>query len=596
MRRFFSLVIGNRFVREGCFVTLFLMLLISLQSLVCPKIYDIHYMYAGEMTDITYFPVAIPVIPEQKEIEGWTSVNIHPWQTKVFHVSGDDCLTELEVNKKKVKEIPNCRIGLRGKDIDLSNYVHIGRNEFHVKAADSHGARIGFSIESSQKSLLFIITNIFALFVLIGWIFSLFSRTLLKNQPEMSMLLGAGFLIRALYVSGPSSMARTYDTDGHIEYIQYMMQNWHVPPAAIGWEFHQGPLYYFLMAIVMKIVQILGFGGSSTTGWILSTSLLASCLTLGAAAWCALVLFPEISRRKTLIVFFAIIAFFPGLLFFCSRINNDVLLQLLGFLFLGCLLTWWKNGKTSWLLMSSIVIGLGFLTKANSFLFAPILLICILFRPSTSLSVRLRWVFQLFGVITLMAGWLLVIRYLEDDFIRLFAPGNGMNEGLSVPNTVSTYLVFNPMEIVAQPYASAWDDSTGRQYFWMFLFKTSLFGEFSYPKNLFLVSRILVVLLMGGLAMSIAGIMKAVRNNDRYLIPLLVSTIIITEGAFGYRWLHPAASNQDFRYSFLLLPLLTYFAVRSMEGKETWRIVLRTWLLAFVCCCLWFLFLLSIQA
>lgn len=589
-------IITHRFVREGLLISFIVSFLIGLQALLTPRIHDIRYIYGNKTEQVSTAQVSIPVRPKQQVMEGWATVDLQPWQSTILSVSGDDCVSELEINGRIVTEIPPCSIRLSGKHYDFESYLQTGSNAIHITINDQRGVRIGFSIEVSQRSLSMKILNLITMMLVTMWIFTLASRTFLKHQPGMQVLLGAGFLLRALYVSGPSSMARTYDTDSHIDYIQYMIQHWSVPPAALGWELHQGPLYYFLMAIIMKISYLLGYGNQTSISWIMYASFLLSCLTLGAAAWCALLLFPEENRRKSMLVFFSLVTFFPGLFFFTSRINNDVLFQLLSFIFLGCLLTWWKNGKTSWLVTASVVVGLGFITKANAFLFAPILLICIVFRTSTPMKLRYRWILLAAGVILTIAGWYLAIRYFENDFVRLMAPGNGMHPGLAVSNTVSNYLTFNPFDIVYQPYANAWDESTGRQYFWVFLFKTSLFGEFLYPKNLLLVSRILSVLFMGALAMAALGIGRSIKKNDMYLIPLLVCLIIILEGAFGYRWLHPAASNQDFRYSLLLLPLLSYFAVRATEILGKVGMFLRAWLLAFSVCCLWFLFFLSTQA
>jgi hypothetical protein len=116
----------------------------------------------------------------------------------------------------------------------------------------------------------------------------------------------------------------------------------------------------------------------------------------------------------------------------------------------------------------------------------------------------------------------------------------------------------------------------------MFFFRSALFSEsFFGGKAVIFCARILAMLGVGSLVVIVAGIIKQIRAKDTLLIPLLVILIIVLEGAIAYRVLHPSAPNQDFRFSILILPAITYFAVRASEGTSTFAMLYRVWLFAF---------------
>jgi hypothetical protein len=267
----------------------------------------------------------------------------------------------------------------------------------------------------------------------------------------------------------------------------------------------------------------------------------------------------------------------------------------MAFLSLGCLLRWWKDVSIRWLLLTSVVISLGILTKANAYLFPLILVICIIFRPGTSVKVRWKWLWISGLLIAVTAGWLVILRYLQNDFGRLMAPGQGMSQLLNVPNSLTSFVVFDPIGVIIRPFANPWADGSGRQFFWMYFFQSSLFSEFAFwQQGLGLISRTLSALLLGSLLIALRGVIKAFRHNDQYLMPIMVTAIFTLHGALLYRVLHPGSANQDFRYSIVLIPILAYFAVRATEGNSKLHTIFRFWLLAFATCAACFLLGLSL--
>lgn len=583
MREIVASFFQNRLVREGSLVLFVVGLLVIMEALISPKIVNIRYRYLEKEYQTNTLPISIPVKSGGAQMDIRASITIYPFQTTQFSIRGDDCLMNLNVNGTPVIVTPRCILGRPKINIDLKPYLHEGRNDLHFIVKDSYGGKIGISIVPSSVQPVIFILRLLQLFIPFFWFFILASKTLFSRFNYLQKILTVGFLLRFLYVAVTAYNIRNYDVDGHIEYIEFVTRFWTVPPAAHGWSYHQGPLYYFLVAPLLSLSTLIGHSKEIGYQWIQHVSLMLSCMTLMVLAWCGSILFDDQKERRSLILFTGLAAFFPGLIMLSSRINNDALFQMFAYLFLGCLLVWWKNGDRKWLIITSIVIGLGFLTKANAYLFAPILFISIIFRPGSDTSSKVRQIAMMTGIVAFIAGWLLMIRYMQHDFSRLFLRGDGLNPNLSIQLSWSNFTTFFPWNIVESPYVYMPSALSERRYFWMFFFRTSLFGEFIFSGDAIrFIHRMMAILGMGTLVIIARGMYRQIRTYDTFVIPLLVSLIIVLESAMGYVILHPSAPNQDFRFSILLLLIFGYFAVRGVAGQGMTTRFLRAWLWSFM--------------
>ncbi len=46
-----------------------------------------------------------------------------------------------------------------------------------------------------------------------------------------------------------------FDQAGHFDYIEYIARTWHVPLASEGWQMSQAPLYYFISALLFRVIE-----------------------------------------------------------------------------------------------------------------------------------------------------------------------------------------------------------------------------------------------------------------------------------------------------------------------------------------------------
>ncbi len=568
---------------------LYIGFVLFLQKLYTPIISDIRYTFMNGTQETEMMPVSL-MSKKGEMIEGWITVSFRPMQGTIFQIYGDDCISELEINgiamlpktQKTLCSFPHTNAG----HIDLRGFLHQGENIVYLKVRDLHGVKIGFSLTPSTFDPIVMMLRLLLFLPLLYLLFALTAKILLQQSPALVSILSAGFLLRIFYTAITPYTFWNYDTTQHIQYIEHMTHEWSVPIAYMGWEFHQGPLYYFLMAILLKTSLVLSLGKTVALEWIQSSSLVLSCITFVLAVWCGTILFHPKKQFKSLSLFTLIMACFPGIVYVASWINNDVLYQVIAFAFLGCLLMWWKEEeKETWLLATSVIIGLGFLTKGNAYLFLPALWTCVALKSTWSVERRIRLILLSGSIVMIMAGWLLALRYSQNDFVRLLAPGNTMSSALPHQSLAKSFLTFNPLSIITNPYTATFSDApgTGRAFFFVFLFKSSLFGEnaISSSASIREIAQVLSALLIGCLMLSFAGMIRSIRSKDIFFLPVFVLLSWIMAGAIAYRLLHPASSNQNFRFSILLVPLLAYFAVLATEGRGKIALFSRAWIMAF---------------
>ncbi len=137
-------------------------------------------------------------------------------------------------------------------------------------------------------------------------------------------LARAGLLALQCVIATPPAV-RQHDVEGHREYVDYVSANVRLPEVRQGWETFQPPLYYLVAAVWRWIA----FGVPQADPFR-SVQWLAAVIYLGTVAL-ALVAYRRLGLNDSeIMAAAALLALVPGHLFFAARINNDVLLPLLG--------------------------------------------------------------------------------------------------------------------------------------------------------------------------------------------------------------------------------------------------------------------------
>jgi len=512
----------------------------------------------------------------------WITMRLPRRYPHLFQVFGDDCINELIVNGRQVNGVPFCNFET-GDTVDLSSHLHAGVNTMFARGNNTNGpGSVNIRVAHTDPTyLIFLAALSIALLIPFLAITALWKR--LRSDSILWGVLCLGAFVRFNYMLMTPHWLRSYDSDGHVDYIQYLLTNLALPPPHGGWQFYHPPLYYFCAALWVTITEtVFGVAHTVFTENLQIFSLVLSVGSLGVCVWLSGILFEESKERMDRALFLLLMAVFPGFVFFASRINNDLLLILFSFLSTGFLLRFWKNGHKREALIAMCFAALALLTKTNALVLAGVILACIALRPGTSRKQKIGIFSSCVLLLLLMTGWFFGPRFMDERNGKTFIVGNitSLDSTLLVPNTATALTVFNPVGVISHPFNHSRDDAERRQYFPEFFYKSAFFGEFMFATHLRPIAQSLLLLGMVSLILIVIGAIWTVRRcNDA--VPLLLLTCGSLVAHSAYRILSPYSSIQDFRYSIILMIPLAAFAVRGARSlSEPWRSLASSLLLA----------------
>lgn len=444
----------------------------------------------------------------------------------------DDYIESVRINDAEVslKPFPESARSdfVNGILLQLKNYLKPGENHFSISILDRGKGRAGIRIENApvmQNPFRFIIVLLLAAILLFFIAFFLYS--FIKDK-KLFIIVLAGIAVHLFYLYYTPFDKNTYDilegNTGHINYIEYIVNNRSLPRPDRGWEYHQPPLYYVLSAVLYFTGQNAGIKDLYKMLQGFSFICYLGFLYFGIRLLSRLI--PD---RKWIYICAALLCFWPSGFINGARIGNDDMVYLFTAAFLYYAVVWREeNSLFSWamLLLSAV---LNILTKSSGLiLFAvtgSILLIRLYekrnlkdFLKKAALAVLL---FSGAFILPRISNLYYALNDRRSDWYMaaiIIDPSN-INNGLRVGNKLVNYTYFDFPAFAGFPYISTWTDEGGRQYFWNFLLKSSLFGEFFFPSPYHqILSFCLSILLLLLTGYFIAGIIIILRG---IILPVL---------------------------------------------------------------------------
>lgn len=563
----------NRRTKTAGFVALLLCCTLCVLALiVVTKPTTSDRLYALEDREEEPFEFPLKIGGDRKGLlRAQFTMELGLWHPTAFLIIPDDCLETLEINGQAVddRSLPFCDY-TNGRTFDLSDHLHAGENTI-VATIRNHGGDALLHFERSWGDLTLLVPFFLLPLLLLALILFLYGTL---RPPQWVALLGliltAATLLRVFYVLATPYWVRGHDTDGHIEYIEYIAENWQLPKPNEGWEYWHPPLYYVKGAAWMSAGEALGLNRMERLFSLQIMALLLSLLTLGICVWIGWMLFEKKERPIALPWFTAAIAFIPSLIFNAARINNDVLAITLAFAAIGCLIAWWKKQTWKMWIAVAVLIGLHLLTKNTGLLLLPVVFGSLLLARGVTWKRKAILGGISLGIIVLLSGWFTVYRHLQNTNQDMIVGNTGtLNSGLSIPNSVAAFTVFNPLKVIAIPYNNPWDDAARRQYFWEYWYRSAFFGEFHFGEDRKLMASWILVWSMLSFLVVIAGFLWAMRRKFHDSLPMLLTLVVFALGHAAFRMEYAFGSSQDFRYALLvLLPLAYYLTVGLLSLRN----------------------------
>ncbi len=383
-------------------------------------------------------------------------------------------------------------------------------------------------------------------------------------------VIASSFALQLTYARPSHYRDRSYDVHGHLHYVEVMGTEWRVPRADEGWQFHHPPLYYAIGAVIYATGRALGlrdpFVPLQMFGVLIATAFLI-------AAWFALEAVLPSARLATLAL--VPVAFWPSHLLRGPTVTNDGLANFLALASFAALGRFLRSGsRASWRWACALA-GLALLTKGTGIIAFSVLGIALLVPQA-----RTRWKtllpdLAMIGVASL--GGLIAILAAKGTFITNAA---GLPDELLLENTVAHFIALEPFDFLAHPFTDPREDEGGRQFFWNFLFKTSLWGEFKltdHPSWIWVARAanggllaLLALAAWAGIAWARAGLRS--RASDlfgRAETWLLVLAGTAVGWVAAYRLAYPYSPTEDFRFIPQVSVALGGLAV--LAGARAWR-------------------------
>jgi hypothetical protein len=458
----------------------------------------------------------------------------------------DNCLESLEINNVQInlkdkftqKELCNFENGL---DFKLGDYLVNGENQVKIVVFNSNsntGLILGNSF--SDKGFLALMMVLYILVCLI--IYQMFKYLNLGNIPFL--IICGSLMVCLVYLSYTNFSVRHYDADGktgHMGYINFIYQNKTFPDPTQGWQYYQPPLYYLISALIFGVGKF--FEVNNIFSWIQISGIFYYLIFL-TFGFLTFKIF--IKNNFWFNLACILLAFWPSGFIHASRVGNDQLLSTFSVASFYFLTKWlfqkkFQNiPKNKYLIVSFIFIFLGLLTK-NTIL--PIVIFSFLVFGCLELSNLLKYLnatkpdnkIQKSKVKKFLFLTKDVFDYFKQNFLRflkVYLPliilvifgfslsaaknyffnqnkksadwlvGNisNLSSALGVDNSAYNYLYFNLQIFLKFPFTNTYVDEKGRQFFWNFLLKTSLFAEFSFKEikqqNLATILSFILVILV----------------------------------------------------------------------------------------------------
>lgn len=491
-----------------------------------------------------------------------------PLSARRYHLFFLGCIDTLAVNGVPVALEHSCDEGL-GVTADFSGALHRGKNSLTADLrplAEPH--LLSFTLQASRTDPLVLCPILLLIFLLV-LATALLQKSHAADHLALLWIFMGGILLRILYLSATPWSIRSLDWQGHMQYIGFIFDFHRLPDPAWGWQTYQPPLYYILSAVWTWLMQSPNRSFASAMDSLQLWSLLLSCGQLVLMLWIGLQLFPDAKQRHALRLYALIVAVFPGVLFFSSRISNDVAALPLATLTLALLLRWWKKGSIGQMVAIAVSLGIGLLTKSTALPLLACVLLLIPLHPLLSWRRRALHAVTALVIVTAIAGPYFVMLHISG--MGLIGNVASLDPGLRISTSFWHLFSFNPLRILLHPIVGSFPAGPERQYLWEMLFRTALVGNATFTPRILpagfalLYSGLLVIPILA------VGMASALRRGGLY-VPLLLCTIVLLLASALARVLYPFVSTQDFRYcAVLLVPCSAFVAVTILSLRGHWK-------------------------
>ncbi|MCQ2054714.1 MAG: glycosyltransferase family 39 protein [Fibrobacter sp.] len=502
-------------------------------------------------------PISIPmqrgeVFAVEMDVDGGVGddfvLDIHP----------DDCVIGLKVNgivfpHESYPGYCSWNKGFLFSKSEIERLLGRGKNHFHIELNIRNGGGLGGinATITSPSVVSSIISVIF--FLLLGMlVFAVGKR--FKIDRRLLLCFFIGLLLRVGYTQNTFYDERGHDVGGHLSYMQIIADQHKIPSAKECWSCYHPPVYYVAAAGTWNFAKIINFPSTNLVQWL---DVLFSLVALAFGLACIKSLLYGNARLIAGLLW----SVWPSFILASPRVGNDILFYAFYVVSLWGILSYLTTNKGKFFLTSILAAAFAYWTKSTGAIAFGIIglvtLIHFVPRFFTKKVSKMEWA----SVGTLVAiGAIVGYMTLTGEVV---GNSGGLDNSVLVLNKPGNFLYFDLEKFVTNPYIDPWHDELGRQYFWNYLAKTSLFGEFTLLNSdmgrwMACVASVCFILLA---VFTVAGLWRKKWGKKDVL--LVVQLVAFVAAMIMLRLKYPFSCSNDFRY---IVPVLLSVLPYTAEG------------------------------
>jgi len=385
----------------------------------------------------------------------------------------------------------------------------------------------------------------------------LLNKKALTTETIVFTIIAAGIVMRIGYMLYTPFSVRdydvsTFDSNGHFAYM-YRLFSQGALPSSNDYQFYHPPFQHIIQALVVKIFSF--FQPNAELTPLFEAAKLVPCFASCALLWVCRSLFREAGLPKRAgAVALAIVAFHPAFYMLSSRVNNDALM--LFFFMTSVLYTirWYNRPTMNNILLIAVSIGLAMMTKLSggmaALFTAPVFLTVLVKKWREREAKSVIGQFAVFGAVCAPLGLWYSVRNLvlfgqPLGYVLKFANTSGLYCGDK--SLVSRFLSIPLGQIINPLYCYSFGDYN----LWLYILKSSLFGEFSFDRNgdvaaVLIISNLVMILASFAAMIYVMARGKEMNKFARYGFFWIWLTQMIAFFAFNLQY--PFGCTMDFRY------------------------------------------------
>ncbi len=483
---------------------------------------------------------------------------------QAFVINGVDGSSALKSDKDYRKENFNSM---------LSKVLKTGKNEILI-IVDNHE---NFTIIKNNYFIIFYF--IFLMLMLSPLIYKIYNKFFLGKY--IAPLFAFSILVWLMYACTLPYNAISHDIKGHIQYIKFIYEKCHIPISGGGWSFYHPPLYFISSAISWHLANIFGINSELMLKEMLQIFsvllfIIYSYFSIKSLDFIIKINFEKIkgSINPKLLSFLylpivCLFLFWPSNIIHSIRIGNDIMLYAFYAISFFFILKWYFLKDLKNLIISLIFASLAIWSKTNAMLLFGIIGLLLIYQVINDENRRSNRHSHLFRFYFLIGFAVFSLYFAFNEKIKDI--GSNMNSKMlvenendiplkyNVGNHLSNFLSFDVAKFADMTFTNTVDDAKGRQSFWYYLLKTSLFGEFSFNRPTSLSFAILVnFLFLLLLPIILAGIILSFFDFKIHA-PFILNVLILFGSMIVFRIMSPHVSANDFRFIFPAILCFAYF-------------------------------------